>query len=137
MREIGEIDAAPNQLKQADLEEEPHQIFPFPIGEFIEALEEQVCKGKTGKRMKVDRENFEPVRRAYIDYFTCMKIMTCVNRYSNMTPFITTAFSIWTNTLIHGLLNHSVHRRCACRSNSHFLSCPESLSSMILGGCSR
>lgn len=61
MREIGEIDAAPNQLKQADLEEEPHQIHPFNIGIFIEALEEQVCKGRSSKPMEVDRENIKVV----------------------------------------------------------------------------
>ncbi|KAH8114375.1 hypothetical protein DFH11DRAFT_210542 [Phellopilus nigrolimitatus] len=57
MKEIGELDWAQNQLKQAELEEEPHQIIPFPIGQFLEVLEDQVWKGCTGKSMDIDRKD--------------------------------------------------------------------------------
>ncbi|KAL5519929.1 hypothetical protein ACEPAG_1589 [Sanghuangporus baumii] len=55
MRDIGELDWAQNQLKQADMEEEPHQLLVYDIGEYIEVIEEQVWKGKFGKSMDIDR----------------------------------------------------------------------------------
>ncbi|KAI5121411.1 hypothetical protein M0805_003183 [Coniferiporia weirii] len=55
MKEIGELEWAENQLKQAELEDEPHEIHPFDIGQYIEVLEEQVWKGEVGKPMDIDR----------------------------------------------------------------------------------
>ncbi|THH06193.1 hypothetical protein EW145_g4252 [Phellinidium pouzarii] len=55
MKEIGELDWAQNQLKQAELEEDPHEIYPFDIGQYLEVLEEQVGKGNVGKPKNINR----------------------------------------------------------------------------------
>lgn len=55
MKEIGELDYAKDQIKQAELEDEPHLMNPYLIGQFLKVLEEQVWKGRTGRSLVIDR----------------------------------------------------------------------------------
>ncbi|KAL5483372.1 hypothetical protein ACEPAI_8603 [Sanghuangporus weigelae] len=55
MKDIGELEAAPGQLKQAEMEDEPYELQVFDIGQYIEVLEEQVWKGRVGKTMQINR----------------------------------------------------------------------------------
>ncbi|OCB91933.1 hypothetical protein A7U60_g773 [Sanghuangporus baumii] len=55
MKDIGELGAAPGQLKQAEMEDEPYELQVFDIGQYIEVLEEQVWKGRVGKTMQINR----------------------------------------------------------------------------------
>lgn len=62
MKQIGELNAAPDALDQAEREDEPYQLQVFDIGQYIEVLEEQVWKGKVGKPMQIDRDDSKAVR---------------------------------------------------------------------------
>ena len=55
MKEIGELDFAKDQIKQAELEEEPYRIIPFDASEFLKVVEEQVWKGRVGRSLVIDR----------------------------------------------------------------------------------
>ena len=69
MRENGELGYAQNQLKQADMEEEPRQMAPYDIGEYFTELEEQVWKGKVGKSMDINRSDTNEVASLTLTMF--------------------------------------------------------------------
>lgn len=115
MREIGELNWAHNQIKQADMEEEPHRIPVYDIGEFIEVVEELVWKRKLGKPMEIDRSIKEAA--SLLLSLPCILLLTLAYRAISH-------YMHHSDIPLHGQFSHSAFPQPDSKRNFRFPFCP-------------